>query len=97
MGFPEAIARAQRDALRNRIQRTLDDTTETVEALRALAPHNMALTRGEYDRLLEYMVGAKTSLALGLDRIDESLARQVREQDAADLAAIEQEVEPKEE
>lgn len=97
MGFPEQIARAQRDEMQNDLVEAKRLINMTVENLRDVSPHNVALVRGEYDRMIDYLVGAQASISLALDQIDESLARQARAQAAEDLAAVEQEVEPKEE
>jgi hypothetical protein len=93
MGFPEPIAHAQRDAMRGDLQRVLDVLDGTIFGLREISPHNVALTRGEYDRVKEYLVGAKISISNAIDAIDESLTRQAHEQQSDELAAAEKEVE----
>jgi hypothetical protein len=94
--FPQAIARAQRDELQRSLVEAKRLVNTTVEDMREISPVNVALTRGEYDRILDYCVGAQASISLALDQIDESLARQAREQAVEDLAAVEQEVEGRE-
>jgi ABC-type transporter Mla subunit MlaD len=95
--FPQAIARAQRDELQRTMIEAKRLINTTVEDLRDLQPNLVALTRSEYDAVLTRLVSAQSSLSSALDAIDESLARQAREQAAEDLAAVEQEAEGREE
>lgn len=70
MGFPEPIARAQRDEIRKKLFDLSEDVDQIIWGLRQTAPHNVHLTAGGYDRLLEYAVGAKTSLDLAISTIN---------------------------
>lgn len=97
MGFPEPLARAQRDAMRATLLQQKLAIEEQLDNLRAGSPHHVALEPREYHRLIEYLVIAGNAIVLALDEIDLSLARLAREHDKAELARAEREEAGKEE
>jgi hypothetical protein len=69
MGFPDAIAQAQRKAIQSRLQEADDLLAETIETMRSGSPHLFALSRESYDEVLGWSRGAHANLRRALGEL----------------------------